>query len=448
MALTKVSYSMLNGGPYNVLDFGADPTGATNNASVFQAAIDAIVATGIPAVLKVPAGTYKFTSNFIINLGYVSLQCDRAVLDFSSFSINGSYAINLIGGNPVSGNPWNQVDSYISGFKLIGPGSASGIGLYFNQELANSNLGPAHTRVSDVNITGFNNGIDIGNHSYLITFDHMSIWSCYRGIYGLPSVTDEGENIRVLNSTIYGCTYGITNESGDSDYNFIGVSFDQNSDTSVVFTAGQASFTGCHFESDATHVNTSSLTFTTFTGCLFINSTAAFDKCIYNSGYMSIYGGRIIAANDATNVVYSASGGRLNIIGTHFQTTSASPYTVTGSNYYVYLPNGATVETNASVVTTGAVQAALFTSTNTVTLTVLSTYVSLGVATRGGLFAFRDSTLGGTALFMADASAQTSVQNGITGFQMTHTGGQMKIQVTSGTVPRQIDWNFLQTNAG
>jgi hypothetical protein len=54
MSLTKVSYSMLNGGPYNVLDFGADPTGSTDNSAVFQAAIDAIVATGIPSVLKLP----------------------------------------------------------------------------------------------------------------------------------------------------------------------------------------------------------------------------------------------------------------------------------------------------------------------------------------------------------------------------------------------------------
>jgi hypothetical protein len=114
----------------------------------------------------------------------------------------------------------------------------------------------------------------------------------------------------------------------------------------------------------------------------------------------------------------------------------------------VYLPNGTAAETNASVITTSNVEANSFTSTNSVTLTVLSTYVSLAVGAKGGLFAFRDSTSGGTALFMADTSAQTSVQNGITGFEMTYTGGQMSVRVTSGTVPRIIRWNFLQTNAG
>ena len=438
---------MLSGGPYNVLDFGADPTGTNDNSTVFQAAIDAIVATGIPSVLKVPAGTYKFTGSFIINVGFVTFQCDRAVLDFSTFNIGYGYAIRLIGGNPLGGNPYNQVDSVVSGFKLKGPGISNGIGLYFNQEDFASNVGPAHTKISDVNISNFNNGVTIGTHTYLITFDHISIFDCYRGIYGAPGVVDEGENMRVLNSTIYGCTYGITNESGDSDYNFFGVSFDFQSNTSVQIIAGQASFTGCHFETTTKHVDTSSNTFTTFTGCIFINTVAAYDKSISNSGYMSIYGGRIAAADDATDLVYSASGSRINIIGTHFQTASASKYTVTGANYYIYLPNDGSIETNADYNTTGFVKARRYTSQNSATLTVLNTYVSLGVASSGGLFAFRDSTSGGTALFMADTTAQSSVQNTITGFEMAYTGGQMSIRVTSGTVPRAILWNFLQTNA-
>jgi hypothetical protein len=446
MSLTKVSYSMLNGGPYNVLDFGADPTGSTDNSLVFQAAIDAIVATGIPSVLKVPAGTYNFTGAFIINLGYVTLQCDRAVLDFSTFSIGAGYAIRLIGGNPISGNPYNQVDSVISGFKLKGPGTANGIGLYFDQDIVGSNLGPAHTKISDVNISGFNNGVTIGTHTYLITFDHISIFGCYRGIYG-PVANDSGENIRVINSTIFACTIGITNENGAADYNFSGVSFDFQSNTSVEIILGQASFVGCHFETTTKHVETSANTFTTFTGCEFINTVAAYDKSISNNGYMSIYGGRISANDTATNIVYSSPGSRINIIGTHIQSASASPYTVTGSNYFVYLPNTGDVQTNASYNTTNNISAARYTAQNSATLTVLNTYVSLGVASSGGLFAFRDATSGGTALYMADTSAQTAVQNGITGFEMTYTGSQMSIRVTSGTVPRTILWNFLQTNA-
>jgi len=41
MSLTKVSYSMIQGSSANVLDFGADPTGATDSTVAFQAALDA-----------------------------------------------------------------------------------------------------------------------------------------------------------------------------------------------------------------------------------------------------------------------------------------------------------------------------------------------------------------------------------------------------------------------
>ena len=55
MSLTKVSYSLINGAVYNVLDFGADPTGVADSGAAFQAAIGAY---GDNRVVYVPAGTY------------------------------------------------------------------------------------------------------------------------------------------------------------------------------------------------------------------------------------------------------------------------------------------------------------------------------------------------------------------------------------------------------
>lgn len=57
MALTKATYSMINGACFNVLDFGAVGDNATNCTSAFQAAFDAANAAGGGAVY-VPAGTY------------------------------------------------------------------------------------------------------------------------------------------------------------------------------------------------------------------------------------------------------------------------------------------------------------------------------------------------------------------------------------------------------
>jgi len=69
MSLTKVTYSMINGASANVLDFGADPTGAADSAAAIQAAIDSLPnsysgATGI----FFPAGIYKILSPIIVDL--------------------------------------------------------------------------------------------------------------------------------------------------------------------------------------------------------------------------------------------------------------------------------------------------------------------------------------------------------------------------------------------
>lgn len=63
MSLTKVTYSMIHGSPVNVLDYGADPTGAAFSSVAFQAAIDA--AAGRPVLI--PQGTYKFDVGLVYN---------------------------------------------------------------------------------------------------------------------------------------------------------------------------------------------------------------------------------------------------------------------------------------------------------------------------------------------------------------------------------------------
>lgn len=59
MSLTKVSFSMITGTPVNVLDYGADPTGAVNSNDALQNAITDAVAAGNSVYM--PAGTYLIT---------------------------------------------------------------------------------------------------------------------------------------------------------------------------------------------------------------------------------------------------------------------------------------------------------------------------------------------------------------------------------------------------
>lgn len=57
MALTKVTYSMIDGASVNVLDYGAVGDGVTDDRAAFQAAVNAVISAGRGTVF-VPEGTY------------------------------------------------------------------------------------------------------------------------------------------------------------------------------------------------------------------------------------------------------------------------------------------------------------------------------------------------------------------------------------------------------
>lgn len=58
MSLTKVTYSMIQGEMINVLDYGADSTGAVDSTTNIRNAIDAGINAG--KAVYIPSGTYKF----------------------------------------------------------------------------------------------------------------------------------------------------------------------------------------------------------------------------------------------------------------------------------------------------------------------------------------------------------------------------------------------------
>lgn len=117
MSLTKVSYSMIDGASVNVLDFGADPTGATNSTDAFSAASAAIMAAG-GGKLVIPKGLYtvgKQTFAGATGLGYAYQGVN--VIDIQNCTspvvIQGNGAVlKLAGGlrfgafNPVTGAPF------------------------------------------------------------------------------------------------------------------------------------------------------------------------------------------------------------------------------------------------------------------------------------------------------------------------------------------------------
>lgn len=75
MALTKVSYSMISGAPFNVLDFGAVGNGTTNDGPAVQLAIDAVAALGRGTIVFPPGKSYFMNTqvnvcNNLVVMGY------------------------------------------------------------------------------------------------------------------------------------------------------------------------------------------------------------------------------------------------------------------------------------------------------------------------------------------------------------------------------------------
>jgi len=71
MALTKATYSMIDGAPVNVLDFGATGDGVTDDTAAIQAAINSLPAGG---VVYFPLGVYRTTATINISARGVTLQ--------------------------------------------------------------------------------------------------------------------------------------------------------------------------------------------------------------------------------------------------------------------------------------------------------------------------------------------------------------------------------------
>jgi hypothetical protein len=89
MSLTKVSYSMIQGSPVSVLDYGAIGDGVADNTAAFQAAFNAVAATG--KAIYIPAGQY-LVAGALTSTGHLNVfgDGDKSIIDFSGATIAGS----------------------------------------------------------------------------------------------------------------------------------------------------------------------------------------------------------------------------------------------------------------------------------------------------------------------------------------------------------------------
>lgn len=260
MSLTKVSYSMINGDPLNVLDFGADPTGVADSAAAIQAAHAAAVARDFSAVCF-PPGIYQVNtglewSPFItaITTGRVVINTDINVGTLFHISAEYGYQATALG---------QQSKSVFNGtFTLIATQNANNCtAMYFGTDDTDTLKMAWGIDVSNVTTQNFFSAITFANVSFLVKFYNCDFLGSYNdtqqlvtfGIYQPIQLTNAGENI-----SFYGCVFEhlnfvIADNTGVAG-NFLGVtfyacSFDYNNSLlSGTPTHSIYTFNSCHFE--------------------------------------------------------------------------------------------------------------------------------------------------------------------------------------------------------
>lgn len=198
MSLTKVSYSMINGAPLNVLDFGADLTGATASSSAVQAAVNALPSSGGQIVF--PTGTYLLKDINIVDKESVSFDFGNSIINLAS---SAQYAFKMQNTSATfkKGGVWENL--------TFGTGSAS-VGLIwidggawtnqvFNRINNNAAVAPADFYYSNDTATLRNPS----NFTFTQCFDRS--YGCkYWFHYDAAATTTNFDNFVIRNILFYG----------------------------------------------------------------------------------------------------------------------------------------------------------------------------------------------------------------------------------------------------
>lgn len=191
MSLTKVSYSMIDGAVFNVLDYGAVGDNSNNDTTAIQAAVDAAAAAG-GGTVYFPVGAYKITSSISMKLNVCLLgasgRASRLVQYTNSTSCL-SFARNAGIFNDITSLGFT-VNAGVTGVTLLNIGSDVGVGGVGNINITSCNFNGGATAIN----------IDAGYY--------INIYGCFfanQTAYGVKLVGDGGANA----NNIFGCNFNV-----------------------------------------------------------------------------------------------------------------------------------------------------------------------------------------------------------------------------------------------
>jgi hypothetical protein len=220
MSLTKATYSMIDGAPVNVLDFGAIGDGVTNDTAAVQAAINFCLASTQARTLVIPSQCYLGSS----------LTIDRLVDTTTS-------EFRIVGIGPNAGFKVNGINAFTSTLALVG-------------------VQPQSEYVTFEGIR-FDGNADVASFAFTERFLRMRFLNCdFAGIRGLNATTFAQEwsfeRCRVRNAPA-----AFFSSQGAYYINSHGSKYQNN--TGTIFAINHSTFAtgvvGCSFVQDTVEAN-------------------------------------------------------------------------------------------------------------------------------------------------------------------------------------------------
>lgn len=185
MSLTKATYSMVSGAPFNILDYGASTSAsAATNSAAIQAAIDAAFAAGGGEVV-IPTGVYDIGTTgllvknrvMLVGLGGIAFGND------SSAEAQAGAIIKYTGSSYAVAFGDGTYNCYGGGARNIGLyGNATGVnGIAIKGASGGSSTGVILDNVLVNNFTG--NGVECGPYAFIGDMRHVNVRNCNNGFY-------------------------------------------------------------------------------------------------------------------------------------------------------------------------------------------------------------------------------------------------------------------------
>lgn len=172
MALTKVSYAMITGAPINVLDYGADSTGATDSTLAIQAAINAGEAVFFPV------GSYLISSTISIPSTCKNIFAASQTV---TITLNQPSTPAFVDGDPVNGFEISGINFVGSAISTSGPSS---VGVAF------FNGAPSNIKITNCSFDNFNTGVYVKNGQFI------AISNClFENMIYIPSIGSQGYGV-------------------------------------------------------------------------------------------------------------------------------------------------------------------------------------------------------------------------------------------------------------